>query len=529
MLNTFIETWMAELFPIEQVPYPISTSRLMLIDSQDANKIKELLGDYSPATFVSTIDGASILVSTLWIDVDLLDAASSTESKRLTTYQSLIERINATQLSLDERIAMITALNAQKATIAVPTPEPTEKPFELFSNRSLTFGNKEAFIDDINSPYRAIGEDLVTLSRRIGKPVIVMTKTDYNILDKEFFNTSMKIIVMNELVRGFAKISTPETMCLGVKVPGYYTPSPKEVSKSAYAEYDTILKDNFNNVIFAIGKNNEIIIMIQNPAPSHIKEVCIRYKSDENFEERDKEFYRMYLQENKNNYVKIAKDSSEKIIKELKAKAATLFTEYQTAMDTALEKAKLFNTINNQVEYFDQKRFDQDQEVKFNENYQATMNLDRVQSVIIKEDGLVIVNTKEIYVQDERDKKWHDIGTFQITVGMHMPRYNIEQTVRIKNTKYSGCNGTYQAPHVFETGMICHGNIESMMVEAYKNKNLYELIFIILQFLKSANTSDAAGQNVHLWPEVSENVAKGVIQEKKKINIPIHIGERKVE
>jgi hypothetical protein len=527
MLNTFIEPWLAELFPdIEQVPYPIGDARLILINDSSANLIKELLSIHAPTIIPSTIDGAVILVTTLWVDATLLDAASSTESKRLTVYQMLLERISTTLFTINERQAIVSSLISPSIT-----PPVVEKPFELFSNRFLTFGNDEAFIDDVNSIYRSIGDNLLELSRRINKPVILLTTTRNQVVNKPFFDMALKIIVMNEMISGFSILTASDTMCLGLKVSGLYIPKPKELSKSPYAEYDSILKDNFNNVIFAIGKDDAVIITIQNPAPTHIKEICIRYKSDQDFRERDIELYRGYLQENKRNYMRVAKDSSEKIIKELKAKAATLLTEYQTAMDTALEKAKLFNTINNQVEYFDQSKFDQDQNKKFDENYQMTCDLDRVQSIIIKDDGLVIVNTKEIYVQDERDKKWHDIGTFQITIGMHMPKYNTEQTVRIKNTKYSGCHGSFQAPHVFEAGNICHGNIESMMIEAYKNKNLYELVFIILQFLKSANTSDAAGQYVNLWPEVTEDLVKGVVPEKKelKVNIPIHIGERTTE
>lgn len=532
MLNTFIEPWLADLFPdIEKVPYPIGNSRLTLIDHEDASRIKELLHQYYPTIIHSTVEGAVLLINNLWVDATLLDAASTTEAKRLPVYQSLISYISSTLLTIDERKDIVRDIILNFDKDGVDKPEPIKTSFELFSNRYLTFGNQEAFIDTINTPFRDVAENMVSLSKRINKPVILLTTTDYDIVNRDFFNNALKIIIMNDLISGFSKTSTPDIMCLGVKINGLYIPKQKEVSRSPYADYDTILKDNFNNVIFAIGKGNDIILTISGPLNIHIKETCLRYNSDQDFKNRDMELYNSYLQENKNNYVKMAKDSSEKIIKELRAKASTLQTEYKSAMDIALEKAKLFNTINNQIEYFDQKKFDQDQEQKFNENYQMTCNLDRVQSIIIKEDGLVIVNTKEIYVQDERDKKWHDIGTFQITIGMHMPKYNTEQTVKIKNTKYSGCHGTYQAPHVFEAGNICHGNIESMMIEAYKNKNLYELIYIILQFLKSANTSDAAGQYVNLWPEVSEEVVKGIAPEKKelKVNIPIHIGERTEE
>jgi len=529
MLNTFIEAWVAELFPeMEQVPYPIGNDKLILINNTDADTIRVKLSTFNPFTIYSTVEGAKILVSSLWVDLALLDAASTAEAKRLDSYQVLLRDSCLVTMSLADRRSAL--LNPPEPE---PEPEPkpisVEKPFELFSNKFLTFGNNEAFIDNVNSVFYDAHIELLNFSRRIGKPVILLTSRANIIINRTFFNNALKIVVINDMISGFSKTVTMNMMCLGLKISGLYLPTPKEQSKSPYADYDNILKDNFNNIIFAVGKDNNVIITIYDPSVNHVKEVCIRYGVDQDFADRDIELYREYLLENKKNYIRVAKDSSEQVIKELKMKSATLLTEYQDALVVALEKAKLFNTINNQIEYFNQEKFNKDQNEKFDTNYQMTCNLDRVQSIIVHEDGLVVVNTKEIYVQDERDQKWHDIGTFQITIGMHMPKYNTEQTVRIKNTKYFECHAGYAAPHVFNSGYMCHGNIESMMIEAYKNKNLYELVFIILQFLKSANTSDAAGQYVNFWPEVSEDVVKGIVHEKKevKINIPIHIGERK--
>jgi hypothetical protein len=47
------------------------------------------------------------------------------------------------------------------------------------------------------------------------------------------------------------------------------------------------------------------------------------------------------------------------------------------------------------------------------------------------------------------------------------------------------------------------------MTEAYKNRNLFDLVYQILIFLQTANTSDGAGNYVNAWPEVPERIALG--------------------
>jgi hypothetical protein len=129
----------------------------------------------------------------------------------------------------------------------------------------------------------------------------------------------------------------------------------------------------------------------------------------------------------------------------------------------------------------------------------------------------VNVYTKNIYAKDERSKKWHDIGTFHIKIGMHSNTYDIQNTVIIKNTKHqikAFSDHQMQAPHVFPEGYICHGTLSSGMTNAYKKRDLYQLVFQLILFLGQANTDDAAGKYVNCWPEVSEDIVNGKLEEK---------------
>jgi hypothetical protein len=251
--------------------------------------------------------------------------------------------------------------------------------------------------------------------------------------------------------------------------------------------------------------------------------VCDRYKSTENFVEVDKNFFKNYLDNNKKNYVSVAKQLASKFIQDTTHRIEELKNEYDKALNITLEKSKLYMTLKNQFDYFDASKFELDQEKEYYENYQLANDIDRVASIIINDNGVVTVNTKEIYVKDERNGKWHEIGTFAITIGMHSVKYNVSETINIKNTKYGSSICNQQAPHVFQSGNMCHGNIVSMMVDAYSHKNLYEMVTLLIMFLSAANTADAFGSNVDQWPEVSENVAKGIVK-KYDVKLPVYKG-----
>ncbi len=65
-----------------------------------------------------------------------------------------------------------------------------------------------------------------------------------------------------------------------------------------------------------------------------------------------------------------------------------------------------------------------------------------------------------------------------------------------------------QDPHPHVDGLskkACLGNIESTVAELCSQMQLYALAMILIDFLESANVSDAAGKCVVSWPEIDKN------------------------
>ena len=518
-----IEQWMTDAFPdLEYIHYPIANNMVVIIDDNGWEKIVDKPDIEKCVLFDSNIEEVKVGVTSLWANTTLLESIV-TENVRLSpTYSDIFTCIISNNISIKQRIEILQSEDKPKEEFILPIEKNP-----LFLSPYLTFGEDEVFIDtccnveDLEIP-------LLQFSRKLKRKIIVLCTYNYKINDFDVFNSAFKIFIISEHNRDFAsvQINGGAISCLGFLTNSIYIPKQMDKNTSPYIKYDVILKDSFTNVIFSIGNNDEMYIVIPGASAlvTFIKEICKRYKSSENFEELDKMYYEKYLKENKKNYINMAKQSSIQIKNELVVKARLLQNEYEILLNSVLEKAKMFNVVQTQIKYFDQQRFDEEQEKKFSENYDMTEALDRVHSIIINPDGIVTVNTKEIYVKDERTGKWHEIGKFSIVIGMISQNYDIRTTVRIRNIKYGDLIAGYQAPHVFSNCLMCHGNIEASIADAYKNKNLYELVLLIIQFLQHANTGDRAGENIDKWPEVPEDVVKGFHKvEIKKIDIPIFI------
>jgi len=291
-----------------------------------------------------------------------------------------------------------------------------------------------------------------------------------------------------------------------------------ERKNSPIYKFDGIYKDTVTNVIWAVkdrciiyflipystGKNTAVYKCIYN-------ELIRRYLKSLPYRELvkiDLEYMEKMHSNNKEDYINFAVESSKVITEQIKKKMEQHRSQYKEHLDQAMEHAKLFQKYFDQISYFDEKKFIKDQRNKANENYEQTMAIDKISAITVK-DNTVHVYTHNLYAQDERTKRWHDIGTFHIAIGMHSNAYDANRTVIIKNTKHMIQVGASKmnAPHVWENGTFCHGNLASGMIDAYKRKNLFELVYQLILFLESANTSDSAGEKVNRWPEVSEEVA----------------------
>jgi len=289
---------------------------------------------------------------------------------------------------------------------------------------------------------------------------------------------------------------------------------------SVYSKFDEIFKDTCTNIVWAlkdrcfihltfsisVGKNDKVF-------EKCITELGKRFGkkiSVDEMKQIDREYQNEILEKNKEKYVEFAISSSKEIINEFRTQFEKEKQSYDEHLSKAMEHGKLMQRFADQIEAFDEEEFSSKQKAKALESYQETIKIPGVLSINIK-DQIVNVYTKNIYAQDDRTEKFHDIGTFHILIGMMSNSYSQSKTVQIINTKHqiNGMHLNMQAPHVFEDGRICHGSLATGMVEAYKKRDLFQLVYQLILFLQDANTDDSAGKYIDKWPEVPKEVANG--------------------
>jgi len=291
----------------------------------------------------------------------------------------------------------------------------------------------------------------------------------------------------------------------------------KKKANSPLFRFDEVFKDTVTNVIWALKDRCVIYLMIDFTAENEpfyqtaLSELSRRYNhsvSYDTLKEIDQAYLEQMHDDNKEDYIKFSIDNSKVILDQIKIKRDEHHKHYKEHLNKALEHAKIYQRYNDQIVYFNEEKFEQDERKKAQDNYTETLAIEKVNAIIVK-DKAIYVYTKNLYAQDERTERWHDIGTFQISIGMHGNEYDEGNTVRIKNTKYQikAFSGFMQAPHVYEDGHICHGNLAIGMIDAYQRRNMFELVYQVVLFLEDANTADSAGEKVNKWPEVPAEIA----------------------
>lgn len=291
----------------------------------------------------------------------------------------------------------------------------------------------------------------------------------------------------------------------------------KDSKNSPYAKYDKIYKDTITNVVVAV-QDKYIIHLLFPPSSQNdtittiiFDEIIRRYDNLISYDELrkiDLNYLNSITEQNRDEYVKFAVDNSNSIIKSLKQKFEEAESQYKQYLGQALEFGKMSEKYMEQIDSFDEKSHIEKMKQKAFEEFTAVTEIEQIESVIVKEES-VHVYTKNIYARDERTKILHDIGTFHIKIGMHSNNYDTQNTVIIRNTKHqikAYNEQVMQAPHVFAEGYICHGTLATGMANAYKKRDLYQLVLQLVLFLGQANTDDAAGKFISRWPIVDESI-----------------------
>lgn len=280
--------------------------------------------------------------------------------------------------------------------------------------------------------------------------------------------------------------------------------------------YDKIFRDWQTGVVYAVMKGNEIFSLVKSiwRISGAFFDMYRQLTNNSTVCAQEHEaIYSSMRQKTKDELIRVATASIQRAKERLKAKFDENMERFNQLKGELMELSKTMNLSFTMLNSMDTSSQLKSASEKASADYDLIAKMANVKSMFIINDS-VHIYTRTIYAKDERTKRWHEIGDFHITINMHSDLYDINSTVKIRNLKnhiVAFSERIMEAPHVFNDGHICHGNLAVGMAEAYKNKDLYQIVMQLVLFLGYANTDDAAGAHVNKWPEVSEDVALGKV------------------
>ena len=213
----------------------------------------------------------------------------------------------------------------------------------------------------------------------------------------------------------------------------------------------------------------------------------------------------------KDKLIKKIKESTEsmttRLIRELKIK------ESKYKGDVAHYKLELKKAVDNLtfiMKQLEEIKDDKDTIAeKIIKDLDLILSCELIEDVFIEND-LFKVYTKDLIITDDKGRRYKG-GNFEITIDMK----NCYVTFKGSLKKQGFWSNKDPHPHISYNGEACLGNISSTVAELCSQNELYALVTILLDFLQSANTNDAAGKYVQIyWDEIDEN--GNVIEKEEK-------------
>ena len=292
----------------------------------------------------------------------------------------------------------------------------------------------------------------------------------------------------------------------------------KSRKNSPYSPYDRVYKDTYTNTTWAVQKGIlvDTMLNIYHISKSVLellaKELGRRLLKQLTYEQmiaEDASYSEGIISRNAGEFAKNAMESSTEMVRKIQNEYDSMQVRYKSLMDEILAMANQMKKYQTLLSSFDKKKFEEEAFDRCREDYESACSINKVQSIYI-ENSTIHVFTKNLYAKDPRVNTWHDIGTFHITLNFSSSNYD-EQCLKIVNTKHMihGMHSGMNAPHVFEDGHACHGNLVMQIANAYKEKSLYQCVLMLIIFLETANVDDPAGTHVNKWPQVGEEIAMG--------------------
>lgn len=141
-----------------------------------------------------------------------------------------------------------------------------------------------------------------------------------------------------------------------------------------------------------------------------------------------------------------------------------------------------------------------------NDELQKLTNISSIDSVSV--DGRekeVVLHTKDIYINNA-GKRYY-IGKFNVRIN---PLNASVKFINLNNCRRSYWGSKCHHPHVDQQGYPCWGNVGTAVRNYIQQNEFQALASLLIGYLESVNTTDAAGRNITSWDVV--NRAGQVVQ-----------------
>ena len=135
---------------------------------------------------------------------------------------------------------------------------------------------------------------------------------------------------------------------------------------------------------------------------------------------------------------------------------------------------------------------------KFINDLQLISNMEKVEDLYY-ENYKLIIHTIPLYIVSDRGKRYYG-GKYEITVDTNSGEVTFFNK---DNPRHGYWTEEDPHPHVDgDSGTACFGNASEIVAELCSQKEFYALTTVLIDFLESTNTCDAAGSMIISWDEV---------------------------
>lgn len=282
-----------------------------------------------------------------------------------------------------------------------------------------------------------------------------------------------------------------------------------ERGANPYSKWDRFYRDTKSNVVYAASNKNTICIMVKRYVLSALNMVV--FEESNTKEEVEKRLDVIYesskdamlsifsertVQDAKKNY-----DNLKSQIDDGDSKLRNLEQQYA-------ELGRKLHNAKRDLAAFDVNGLTEQAKEEAKKQFNKLYKLKGVSHVDYT-DGRLNIYTDNMYIKETREGReaWHDMGTFKIVVNWDHPEFNGE-FIRIYPLKWKNISSTYITSHVMQEATFCYGNTLKTFSMAYAKRDVFGIVFHVLDMLRSQNTSDPAAV-ADKFPVVDEAVVKG--------------------